>query len=172
MLKKGDLVVYGAEGICEVLDISTQGFRGMSDIKTYYILEPKENKSSRLYVPVDNDILCSKIKKLLDFDSLEQLICHNTCRGEWISDNKLRNKLYKELLSTYNREEIIATVKMLCEIKDGKNSNVKKLYTMDEEFLKKALQILFMELSHILIITQEQLLPYLLGEIKCARKLN
>ena len=61
MLEKGDLVIYGAEGICRVLDINTQSFQEMNNTKVYYILEPLENQSGKLFVPVDNETLCKRI---------------------------------------------------------------------------------------------------------------
>lgn len=50
----GEYVIYGNNGICQVLDITTPGFSGVDKEKMYYVLEPVHTKGSRIYSPVDS----------------------------------------------------------------------------------------------------------------------
>lgn len=170
MFKVGMLVSYGGEGVCKIGDIQVQDFFGGDEKKKYYVLEPIDNKSSKLYVPVDNEILCKRMQKLLDYDEIISLINNECTELEWITDNKLRNKYHKDIIKTYDKKKIVALAKRLYEIKNGKYPEIKKLYSSDEDTLKKIAQILYIEFSYTVDITQEQVLPFICGEINCKRK--
>ena len=40
MFKKGEYVIYGNAGVCQIIDISTLNMHGAPKDKLYYILEP------------------------------------------------------------------------------------------------------------------------------------
>ena len=170
MLKIGSLVVYGVEGVCQVSDIISQSFAGSSEMKDYYVMVPVHNSSSKLYVPVDNEKLTSKIMELLSYDEIVELIEKCSDCNEWIADNKLRSKYYKEVLNSYDREKIFALARVLYLAKCGKIPGVKKLYVMDEDILRKTSQILYSEFSYVVELTQDDVLPFIAGEISCRRK--
>ena len=54
MFKKGDYIVYGSTGVCEVLDVTTMHMDGIPDDKLYYILQPYQKNVSEVFTPVDN----------------------------------------------------------------------------------------------------------------------
>ena len=54
MFKKGDYIVYGSTGICEVVDVTTMHMDGIPNDKLYYILHPYNKKGSEIFTPVDN----------------------------------------------------------------------------------------------------------------------
>ena len=54
MFKKGDYIVYGSTGVCEVLDVTTMHMDGIPDDKLYYILQPYQKNGSEVFTPVDN----------------------------------------------------------------------------------------------------------------------
>ena len=47
MFEKGDFVVYGRDGICQVSDITTLEMDGVPKDKLYYILSPCKDKSGK-----------------------------------------------------------------------------------------------------------------------------
>ena len=51
MFEKGDFVVNTNNGICEISDIVTMNMSGVE--KEYYILIPIEEKTAKVYLPVD-----------------------------------------------------------------------------------------------------------------------
>lgn len=165
MLKIGMLVVYGSEGVCEIVDIQSQSFSRISTKREYYVLNPKVNSGAKIYVPLDNELLCKRIKPLLTYNELTSLIADKSLNLEWINDNKQRSKYYKDLFSTYERKSIFATARMIYEIKSGKNAEISRLYSIDEDALKKITQMIYSEISYIVDISEEQVLPLICGEI-------
>ena len=53
MYKKGDYVVKMPEGICKIENIGHPDTTGMNKTKEYYILVPINEKTSKIYLPVD-----------------------------------------------------------------------------------------------------------------------
>ena len=170
MLEIGALVVYGVEGVCQVSEIISQSFAGSDEMKDYYVMVPVHNSASKLYVPVDNERLTSKIMELLTYDQIIDLIDRCSSYNEWIADNKARSRYYKEVLSSYDREKIFALARILYLAKCGKIPEVKKLYVMDEEILRRTSQILYSEISYVVDLSFEDVLPFIAGEIVCKKK--
>ena len=46
----------------------------------------------------------------------------------------------------------------------------KRLYTSDEEMLKKIIKILHSEFSSVIKIEPEEVMPFIFGEIECEEK--
>lgn len=53
MFRKGDYIVYGSTGVCEVLDVTTMQMDGIPDDKLYYVLRPYQKKESEIFTPVE-----------------------------------------------------------------------------------------------------------------------
>lgn len=72
MFNVNDTILYGTHGICKISDITEQNFNGST--KKYYILQPLHNVSSTIYVPMDNEKLLAKIRRILSEEELYELI--------------------------------------------------------------------------------------------------
>ncbi len=110
------------------------------------------------------------MQKLLSYDEIISLISCKKTDIEWLNDNKQRNRYFKEILNSYDRINIFMLAKLLYNIKQGKNENVKKLYASDEEILKKLTKILYTELSRVISLEENDVLPFINGEIECSKK--
>ena len=88
---------------------------------------------------------------------------------EWIDDNRQRNKAFKEILNTYDRKQILCLAKLLCIVKEEK-SDKRKLYSSDEELLKKILKILHSEFSIVFEISLEEISQFIFGKIDCPKR--
>ncbi len=170
MLKAGAIIIYGAEGVCKVTDVKKMSFCGGEE-KDYYVIVPIQNQGSRLYVPLDNEHLTSKIMKLLSYEEIIELINTDTEKIEWLPDSKARSKYYKEILNSFDRKKIFALAKMLYNAKLGKIDGITKIYTVDEDILKKTSQFLYTEFSYVANITPDEVLPFICGEIVCKKKI-
>lgn len=170
MFEKDTIVIYGVEGICKITDIANMTFGGFNGSKDYYILVPVSNPTHKVYVPTDSEYLVAKMQKLLSYDEIISLISCEKTDIEWINDNKQRNRYFKEILNSYDRINIFMLAKLLYNIKQGKNENVKKLYASDEEILKKLTKILYSELSCVISLEENDVLPFINGEIECSKK--
>lgn len=170
MLDIGDIIVYGSEGVCQVVDLQEIAFSDGSDKKEYFILVPMSNASSKLYLPKDNELLMSRVKGLLTYEEIKDLICDENNTIEWIEDSKARNKYYKELMSTYDRRNIFAVAKQLYLVKTGKIETQVNFTNWMEDMLKKAVSLLYSEFSYVVDFSEEELLPFIAGEIECNKK--
>ena len=55
MFEKGEYVVYGSKGVCEITDISTINISGMNREKLYYFLRPVNDRGAKIFIPVVSD---------------------------------------------------------------------------------------------------------------------
>lgn len=169
MLRIGELIVYGAEGVCKVDSVQKLSFLGLEE-KEYYILVPQSNQTDKLYLPLDNANLIQRVSKLLTYSEIIDMIESNDEIIEWVEDSKQRNKQYKEILSSYDRRKIFALAKQLYLIKTQKIDSCKSFTSWMDDIMKKTAQILFSEFSYVVELTQDELLPFIAGELKCKEK--
>ena len=60
MFEKGEYIIYGSNGVCEVQDYMSAA--GESDNRTYYVLAPMRYRGSTIFSPVDNQkVLMRKV---------------------------------------------------------------------------------------------------------------
>lgn len=98
MFSKGEYVVYGTNGICLVEDIGPMRNSEESD-RDFYVLRPKNSANSVLYVPVDNETLCNKMRYVFTSGQLNEILSSvKDSRLEWIDDRKTRMVVFRELL--------------------------------------------------------------------------
>lgn len=170
MLEKDKLVVYGGEGVFKIADIELMSFSVNEEKREYYILESISNKSSRLFIPVDNSLLCNRIKPVISYSELIKLLNTVSEPFEWLEDNKLRGKAYKDAINEYDRVTLIKIIKCLHSIKTGKNLSVSRLYSVDEEALRRISHSLFSEFSVNVSLTFDELIPFICGDITCPNR--
>ena len=98
MFLKGEYVVYAVNGICLVEEIGPMR-NSEEDDKTYYILRPNNSPASVLYVPVDNPLLCGKMRNVFSKEEFDNIISQvKDRRMNWIDDRKKRIAAFKEIL--------------------------------------------------------------------------
>ena len=122
MYSIGTLIVYGSEGICKITDIKENSFDNMGKSKSYYILTPLSNDKTKIFIPCDNDLLVSRMLKVLSADEIRDIIAEDIPLPEWIADNRRRNKAYKDILQSYDRRRIISLAKLLYSVKEKNDS--------------------------------------------------
>ena len=75
----------------------------------YYVLKPIYNDTSTIYVPVHNEKLTGKMRRILSAEEIYRLIrSMPDVDSEWVENEAERKETYKEILHP-------ATVKQLCE---------------------------------------------------------
>lgn len=63
-----DSVLYGAEGVCRITDICEQDFMG--ERAMYYVLKPVYGATSTVFVPVNNERLKAKMRRILSAEEI------------------------------------------------------------------------------------------------------
>ena len=169
MYEIGTVVIYGSEGACKITEITNLRFGVSSEEAPYYVLSPISNPSSKVFVPKNNEILVSRMQKVLSVAEIKKMISEPLELPKWIKDNRQRNKAFKDILASYDRKQILALARLLHKTK-LEGGTEKRLFSSDEEMLKKTTKILHSEFSLVLEIDLEEVIPFIFGEIDCVEK--
>ncbi len=161
MFLKGEYVVYAVNGICLVEEIGPMR-NSEEDDKTYYILRPNNSPASVLYVPVDNPLLCGKMRKVFskeEFDNIMSLAKNE--RMDWIDDRKKRIAAFKEILLHGDMKSLMLLADCIYRKKLLLNQAGKRLSDADEHCYRTAARIVEEELAFVLGTQRTGALEYL-----------
>ncbi len=164
MFKIDDIVTYGINGVCKVVAIEEKNLMGMK--KGYLVLKPLNGDKSTFYVPVDNESLLNKMRKLLSEDEINQLI--DSMPNEnvlWIENERERKECYKKVIADGNHSELIRMIKAIHFEKISREEKGKKLHISDERFLKEAEKILYEEFQYVLNLSEKDVMSYIFARI-------
>jgi len=169
MFQIDDTVVYGSQGVCRVSQITEQKLAGKT--MKYYILTPLNNSTLTIYVPVENETLTSKMRRVLSPEEIKDII-HTMPAQEliWVENDSERRDAYRDILSRGDTLELVQLAKTLFLRKQELVSMGKKLHSADETFLKDAETMLYDEFALVLNITREEVVPFITEEIQVSEK--
>lgn len=164
MLELNTYVMYGLNGVCLVKDKKRQKFGGV--IRDYYILKPVNSDASTYYIPVDNDELLGKMRKLLTYDEIMEII-HSLPDDsiKWVDDNKEREEYYKEIFERGDRHELLLLIKTIYAHKTLRKEEGKKLWTIDENAMKHAEKLVYEEFATVLHIAPDKVVDFITEEL-------
>ncbi len=156
MFKIGDVVVYGAQGVCKIDCVQSKQIGRQS--AEYYVLKPLFNENTAVFVPVDNEALVAKMQNVLTDVQIKELIA----KAPDIdiiktSDENKKREIYKSILSGNDREKLVSLIKTIRFERDTRRQNNKKLNINDEQTLHKAELLLFNEFAFVLEKTHEEI---------------
>ncbi len=157
-----DVVMYGVNGICKIIEIAQKDFSG--EEKTYYVLKPLYDDRASYYVPVDSRILTEKMHKVLSEQEISTLM--KSFREEetlWISDEKQRKENYQKAIANGDRLDLLRMIKSLCHEKEERQKMGKNLHLADEKFLKDAMKLLRDEFHYTMKISEADFMQFLFG---------
>ncbi len=162
MFEPNDIVIYGAEGACRITEISTQNFVGTP--MEYYVLCPLHGgcAHSVLYVPVGNETLTAKMKRLLTPEEIDALIREaQEDPLAWIEESALRKRTYQAIITAGDHRGAIRMLTTFYRRSEELRARGKKLSAGDERVLRDAEKMLYHEFVHVLHIEQEDVAPLL-----------
>ena len=162
MFSVGSTVMYGDSGVCKIDDIRNEKFG--DEEKSYYILKPLSNERLTIYCPVD----CgpSRIRELLSAEEIKELInIMPQTETEWIDNDQKRKEYYHSVIKSGDHIELVRLVKTLYNERERRVGTGRKFHAVDEKIMKEAESVLFGEIAHVLEIRQDEVVPYIMGEI-------
>lgn len=163
MFSIGELVLYGAEGICRIIDIEELDLTG--EPMKYYKLAPESDRSSTIFVPTENSILTNRIKALLTEDEIRAVIAEEyTGEPIWSNSTNQRKTRYHEIINSGDRKLLIALVRELYARHRSVRGTGQRFPATDEHYYKLAQKILFDEFSRVIPISKEEFLPFIINE--------
>lgn len=154
MYEMGQLVIYGAHGVCRILDVEMRTV----DRKpvSYYMLEPLSQPGTRYYVPCYNPAATAKMRNLLDRVQVENLLADKSGCEHWTTDENQRKQLYRRLINSPDPVELVQMVRSLHQHRDRLHDTGKRMHMCDENFLHDAERILYKEFSIALEIPEQE----------------
>lgn len=165
MFKVNDVVVYSSQGVCEIIGIEEQKIDG--EIKSYFVLKPKNSKGSTCYVPTWNEKAWSKIRKVMTKQDVDALIdSMPNKKPTWITNENERKETYRRILSSGDQAAIISMMQALFFHKKEREAEGKRLHMTDEHFMKDAEQLLYNEWQYILNVDKAGLIAYILKRLE------
>ena len=165
MHQRGDQVLYGIHGICNIVDLEMRKIDKKSI--EYYVLEPVEQPGTRFYVPTQNPAAVAKLRPIITQEELNDMLRSNdTCADVWIADENQRKQQYRDLITSGDRAALIQMVHTLHRHKEKQAAAGRKFHLCDESFLRDAERLLNAEFSLVLNIDQEDVGRYVQSVIK------
>lgn len=161
MFNINDVVVYGTDGICTIVDITEKNFG--NEIEEYYILCPLGKESNTVYVPVYNEKILLRMRKVLTASEADEFVHSLPKKGlEWIPNERERQREYKNILLYGEPGDLFTMIRALYDKQDEQTDIGKKLHASDERYLRDAERLLFEELAYALGLKQSEILPLLI----------
>lgn len=165
MFEVGDYIVYGNNGVCEVIDVGPIQLSERANEKVYYTLEPVYEKGSKVYTPVDNKKVA--MREVVSKEEALELI-DNIPEIEFDAEltDKERERTIKESLKSIDSVEWIRILKALHFRTQERHADGKKMTSSDEKFMQAAEDNLYGELSISLDLEKDQVEDFIMNRLK------
>ena len=160
MYEKGQFIIYGVRGVCEVVDITTLDRPGGSEGKLYYVLRPYAQKASKIVTPVDSEKTVTR-PLLSREEALELIDGIQEVPELEVPSDKQREERYKEALKTCDCRAWVGMIKTLYTRRRSRMAQGKKMTDLDERYFRSAEDNLCSELSVSLGMPKEDVEAYI-----------
>lgn len=165
LFAQGDRVLYGAHGVCDIVDVVVRAVDGKQI--EYFVLEPLEQPRARYYVPTQNQAAVAKLRPIITHQELGAILqAVETGRDVWIEDENQRKQYYRELLMSGDRCALVNMVYMLNKRREAQLTSGRKLHLCDASFLKDAQKLLDSEFSLVLNMGPDEVRQYIQNAIE------
>ena len=157
MYNVGDYVVYKRD-VCVVKEINKKYYKDMD----YYKLEPINDNSLKLDVPVNNKY----IRNIISREELDNII-DNIPNIDVIkcSDKYIEND-YKSLMHSGRHEDLIKIIKTTYLRNKERIDNKKKVTDKDIMYFKKTEEYLYTEVSIVFGVSYEEAKKYVVDKVE------
>lgn len=165
MYKIGEIIIYGNDGVCEVVDIGTLNITGINKKNKYYTLKPIY-ENGKIYAPIDTKVF---MRPIITYEEVEQLIESIPFMEEAECNEKnsrLLQDYYKKFMQTHECIDLLAVIAGISGKKATAENNGKKLGQIDEKFMRTAKGLINDEFSVALGIPREEVETYIINKVK------
>lgn len=153
MFNVNDVVVYGNSDVCCVKEINRPDFVQNEDF--YYYLQPVCNTASTIYIKISDTT--KYIRPIITKERAEELLGNlPELDGLYDHNDKIRDKEYREVISSCDYEKNLLMLKGIITEKHLREKKGKKLNMNDERNLHRVENCLAAETSMCFHITMSQ----------------
>lgn len=165
MFKKGEYIVHGRNGVCQVEDITHIDVSGADKNQLYYTLVPMKSTGSKIFYPVDSDRIV--MRAIVSKEEAEGIVSEmKHIDPIWIENDRQREAKYKEAIDSCDCKNLICIIKTLYARTKEREAQGKRMTYVDERYFKEAREILFQELSIALGINKDDMEEYILSHVE------
>ena len=168
MYQVGETVLYGTEGVCVIAEI--REMKVGREKAAYYVLQPVRRGGATVFVPLGNEKLLGKMRRLLSPQELDSLL-GDVCRTEttWIEDVSARKEEFRRILTAGDRCELLGMIRALYRHREALRRSGKHLRTHDEQTLRDAEKLLNDEFATVLKIEPREVPAYIRARLEGAQ---
>ena len=138
----GTHVRYGGTGICLIESVEEVPYPGQIAPRLCYVLRPIRNRSMEVTVPLDNALLCAKMRPLLTKEGIEE--------------RKLRHAEFRKILAGGDAQALLQLIHCILKQRAILAESGKHLSSADDNTCKDAERMLDDEFAFSLGITPEE----------------
>ncbi|MEG2087208.1 MAG: CarD family transcriptional regulator [Angelakisella sp.] len=165
MFQQDDLIVYGSTGICRVDAIGQPEQAHLADKdRLYYTLIPLYS-SGMIYTPVDTTVFMRPIISAEEAHRLIDSIPNLDVQAYHNSSTPLLRDHYLRAIQTHDCAELIKLTMSIFSKRKDIALKGKKMGQVDEQFLKRAQDLLFCEFAAALNIPREDVSEYITARV-------
>ena len=163
MYQVNDYVVYGATGVCQVVEISQESFGGPTS-REYYVLNPVFGNSMQIYIPTDSQKVV--MRRILTRQEILDLIkVMPDIDSEWVSDDNLRKATFSDAIQSGDQRRLVQLIKTIYARGEDLEKSGKRLSNTDRDLIKAAEKLLYNEFALVLDIQPDQVVPFILEQV-------
>lgn len=162
MFEKGEYIVAGNNGICQVSEITHLDMQFADKAKLYYVLVPIDGNDRKVYSPVDNAKVI--MRSVLTREEAEQLI-DDIAAIDQLEEHDFREDEYRAIMKTCDCKEWVKIIKTLYYRKKNRIASGKKATVTDEKYLKLAEDRLYSELAFAIGKDKSEMVEYITNRI-------
>lgn len=160
MFEVGEYVVCGNKGVCVVEKITTLDIAGVDKEREYYILKPKYQQGSTVYVPVDSSR--ESMRRVIRREEAQKLIdAIPDVPPLSITNEKLSEQVYRECLKSGSCKEWVRVLKTIWRRKQERLQAGRKVTAVDAKYFHMAEESLYGELAVALDLDRDEVEAYI-----------
>ena len=160
--RKGDYIKYSSNGVCLVEDVSSADFNSKAKDAKYYILRPLATSSTTIFVPTDNELLVSRMRKILTKEEIDSIIVSiDKETVDWIEDKKERANHFNEIIKNDDPTELLRLASCIHLKRIELAEKGKKLLASDSNILENVERLVENEFAFVLKIAPESVSAYI-----------
>lgn len=166
MFQIGELILYGNTGICRIEAIGPRENAPLADrTKEYYTLAPVHGDGV-IYAPVDTAAFMRPILKREEALELINRIPQIQAEPFATRDQRLLSEHYRAFFETHNCEDLLQLICNIYAKGQSLSHSGKKMGATDQQYMKRATNLLHGELASALEIPLEEVEAFIAEKLK------
>ncbi len=147
MFRKGDYIIYGSTGVCQIEEIGMpENFSGADPNRTYYTLRPVYDVGS-IYTPVDTSVY---MRAVISKDEADALVAGLAALEVDTFDSrnmKMLSDHYLAAIKSNDCEQLLRLIKTVGTKAKAAAANGKRPGQTDQRYMKRAEDLLYGEFA-------------------------